>query len=84
MGLISRLLGKKEEAPVEPAVEKTEEVAVATTQEAAVPEETTNKIVDLPEGKVNRVTVPYVPAPKPSQVYNPDSNEKAPGEKSFL
>ena len=42
------------------------------------------EVVQLPEGEVNKVQVEYVPAPKPSQVYNPDSNEKGKSEKSFL
>ena len=84
MGIIDKMFKKEEKIEEVPAPEA--EVAPEVEEQvddSPVPEET-GGIVTLPEGEVNRVKVPYTPAPKPNQVFNPDSNDKAEGTPSFL
>jgi len=71
---------KKEEEPI--IEEEIAEEASEDLREAPLPVE--EGIVELPEGKVNRVPVKYVPAPPRDLVHDPDSNEKAKGTPSFL
>ena len=70
---------KKEEPVIEAEIA---EEAGEELEEAPLPEE--EGIVTLPEGKVNRVAVHYVPAPPRDLTYDPDSNVKDPKTPSFL
>ncbi len=76
---------KVEDAPVEETqVDETPDDTTPTGDVGGEDEVPAGKVETLPEGKVNKVTVPYTPAPKPDQTFNSDSNVKAEGEKSYL
>jgi len=77
MGILDKILkrgDKKEE--LEEAPMPTEEVGEAVEDLDEAPE--------IEDNGVNREPVPYIPAPKPNQVFNSDSNEKDPKTPSFL
>ena len=75
-----------EEAPVEEAPVEEAPVVEAPVEEAPVVEAIKEEegMVTLPEGKVNRVKVPYTPKPELDPILNPDRNEKDPKTPSFL
>jgi len=84
MGIIDKMFKKEEKIEEVPAPEA--EVAPEVEEQvddSPVPEDI-GEIVILPEGEVNKVKVPYTPAPPRDLTYDPDSNDKAEGTPSFL
>ena len=86
MGILDKILPNKNKEEKKVDLEEVDKKLDKILEEPKVEEPKVEEegIVELPEGKVNRVAVPYIPAPKPNPIFNSDSNEKDPKTPSFL